>query len=774
MVKNASPLRRRYLRELKNDPGKYLVIFLLLFLSIGFVSGFMVADLSMIHAYEEGFDKYVIEDGHFIVKEALTDAQREEIASFGVSIYDLPFINEEREDANGTIRVYMPRTQVNLLCLMKGVMAERADEIVLDRMYADNNHLACGDSITLAGKSFTITGLAAFPDYSCLFENNNDAMFDSVLFGTGVVTSEGYASLHTARERYCYAWLYDEEAGGSVPADTAGEREMAEALMKKTGSVVSLSDFVPRYANQAITFTGEDMGSDNAMMQTLLYIIIVILAFVFAVTASNTITRDACVIGTLKALGYTDRELIIHYMTLPVLVTLVSALAGNVLGYTVMKNVCVAMYYGSYSLPTYVTVWSAEAFLKTTLIPAAIMLAVNFVILRRALTLPPLKFLRRDLSRRKRKKALYLAPKIRFLSRFRIRVILQNLSGYLVLWLGIFFAYVLLLFGMMLPKVLTHFQDVIRDDMFCNYEYILQIPTETLALDNPLENLAAMIKLRTAVHTDNPDAEPFSVNVLKTTKRPGFREEQITLYGVRENSRYLDLPLTGDGVCISSAYAAKYDLDVGDTFTLQELYEDDTYDFTVTGIYPYEAAVCVYMPQASLNRMLGVSKDFFAGYFSDTPIEDIDERYIGTVIDEDALTRITRQLMVSMGEMMYLVDAFAVIIFIVLIYLISKMIIDRNTLPISMLKILGATDRETGRLYITPTTIVTMAGLVLTIPLVTLVIKWIFIVMLRSMMTGWLPLYMDRWVLLRIPLRSGLLFPHHAHRTKQGPQDPHG
>ena len=45
-----NPLRKRHLRDLKQEIGKYLVIFLLLTASIGFVSGFLVADGSMLQA----------------------------------------------------------------------------------------------------------------------------------------------------------------------------------------------------------------------------------------------------------------------------------------------------------------------------------------------------------------------------------------------------------------------------------------------------------------------------------------------------------------------------------------------------------------------------------------------------------------------------------------------------------------------------------------------------------------------------------------------------
>ena len=47
-----SPLRKRLPRELKIEIGKYLVVFILMVATIGFVSGFLVADGSMITAYK--------------------------------------------------------------------------------------------------------------------------------------------------------------------------------------------------------------------------------------------------------------------------------------------------------------------------------------------------------------------------------------------------------------------------------------------------------------------------------------------------------------------------------------------------------------------------------------------------------------------------------------------------------------------------------------------------------------------------------------------------
>ncbi len=56
--------------------------------------------------------------------------------------------------------------------------------------------------------------------------------------------------------------------------------------------------------------------------------------------------------------------MLVQYMTLPILVSLGACIVGNILGYTYFKDVMAGMYYGSYSLPTYVTIWSEMRLLR--------------------------------------------------------------------------------------------------------------------------------------------------------------------------------------------------------------------------------------------------------------------------------------------------------------------------------------------------------------------------------------------------------------------------
>ena len=716
---------------MKSEIGKYLVVLILMIATIGFVSGFLVADGSMIHAYNEGFEKYKIEDGNFRVKKKITKAQQENIEKNGVTLYE-NFYLEEALDNGSTMRIFKNREEINLVCLMEGKLPEKAGEMAIDRMYADNNKISVGDTLKSGSQKWKVTGFVALSDYSCLFQNNNDSMFDAIKFGVSVVTPEEFESLNQEKLQYSYSWVYDK-----APKNEKQEKKMSEDLMEALGEEVTLESFVPQYLNQAITFTGDDMGSDRAMIIMLLYMIIVIMAFVFGITISNTIRKEAGVIGTLRASGYTRKELIGHYMALPVIVTLIGAVIGNILGYTALKKVCAGMYYGSYSLPTYVTAWNADAFWMTTVVPVLIMLVVNYGILRYKLRLSPLKFLRRDLSG-----AVRLSPKLGIFHRFRLRVIFQNMSNYIVLFIGIIFANLLLFFGLLLPSVLSHYQQDIQSNMLAKYQYMLEVPVSAMS-GNKLDSMLELLQFSYGTKTENEDAEAFSAYSLETLPSK-YKTDEVILYGIKPDSKYIDADLEdGDGVYISSAYAEKFLLKPGDSITLKEKYEKTKYTFKVKGIYKYSGGICVFMPQEKLNDTFDLGNDYFSGYFSNSKIKDIDGKYIGSVLDLEALTKISRQLDVSMGNMMGMVNAFAIGIYMVVIYLLSKIIIEKNAQAISMTKILGYTNGEISRLYIWSTTIVVIICLLLSLPIEKAVMNVLFREMMLTSISGWIALWID-------------------------------
>lgn len=705
-----NPLKKRYLRELKSEFGKYMVVFLLMIGTICLASGFLVADNSVYTAYTESFEKYHIESGNFELAQKAAKKQKEEIEKNDVKLYE-NFYKERQSKDQTKLRIYINREEVNQTCLMEGTMPDAKDEVVVDRMFAKNNDMKIGDRIQLGSQIMTITGYAAFPDYSCLFENNTDMMFDAQNFGVASVTREGFETLGDENTHYSYSWIYNER-----PENDTEEKKMAENLIQNISKNAVVTNFIPEYANQAIQFTGSDMGSDKQMIIVLTYILIAIIAFVFAVTISNTIAAEAGVIGTLRASGYTKGELVRHYMTLPLLVTLISALIGNVLGYTVMKDVFIDIYYQSYSLTTYQTLWNEEAFVLTTVVPFFIMLAITCLMLIKKLSLSPLQFIRRDLKKNKRKRTIKL-PNFRFFTRFRIRIILQNKSNYITLLIGIIFANLLLFFGLWLPDMLSNYQEQVEQHMISTYQYVLKAPQET----------------------ENADAEKYAIDSLETLSGR-FMKEDISVFGITKNSKYMDISVASDEVYVSEGYAEKYDVEIGERISLKKKYSDEKVTFKVVGTYKYPATLAVFMDLDEFNQVFDHEDGYYNGYLANQTLSDLDETYIATVITKKDMTKLSRQLDISMGEMMKIVQWMSMFLFMALIYLLSKIVIEKNASSISMTKILGYTDAEIGNLYITSTTIVVILCMLLSFPIVKSILVWVMHYWMFSRMTGWLGL----------------------------------
>ena len=116
----------------------------------------------------------------------------------------------------------------------------------------------------------------------------------------------------------------------------------------------------------------------------------------------------------------------------------------------------------------------------------------------------------------------------------------------------------------------------------------------------------------------------------------------------------------------------------------------------------------------------------------------------------DALTKISRQLSVSMGSMMGMVNLFAVAIYMILIYLLSKIIIEKNAQSISMTKILGYTNGEISRLYILSTSIVIVLCLLISLPIETTIMEVLFREMMLQSISGWIALWIDPMIYVQM------------------------
>jgi putative ABC transport system permease protein len=657
-----------------------------------------------------------------------------------VTIYE-HFYREEDEDADNdgvvdaNVRIFRSDSAIDMASFNFGRAPENADEIAIDRMHASNLDIEIGDSITVGGKKFKVVGLLSYVNYLTLHESNKDMMFDAFGFDVAMVTPEGFDSLRS-RIHYNYSYKYDVKPEEKIQQADYSERFMKSIITQTLVYDNEIEDYLPEYVGQASNFAITDIEGDSSATAILCYILIGVIAFIFAITISNTIDKECTVIGTLRASGYSRRELTIHYMSMPVIVTLIGAIVGNVLGYTAFKNFMLNMYYESYSLPTCGLVWSSDALVKTTVIPLLLMFFINLFIIVRKLQISPLRFLRHDLVKIKRTKAMRI-PHWSFMRRFRLRILFQNIPNYIVLIFGVIFIELMLCFAFGLPDSLDHYAEKAPEMVFADYQYMLMSSTDD---DDEI------------ITTAEESAERFgAVSLLYPKASSGMREgmgtggdESVTVYGIIPDSSYIDIPdeVSERNVYISSAFRNKFGLNVGDSIMLHEEYENQSYDFTVAGFVDYDGGIAAFMNIESFNTIFEKDEDDFSGYFSNNEITDIDDQYIATVITSDDIKKVTVQLNHSFGTIIRMFKYALVILAAALIYLLAKIIIERNEHSISMVKILGFKNGEIGALYIIPTAIVVTIFALISFVIGYYLMIWVFGLFLMNF-DGYFAFYMS-------------------------------
>ena len=109
--------------------------------------------------------------------------------------------------------------------------------------------------------------------------------------------------------------------------------------------------------------------------------------------------------------------------------------------------------------------------------------------------------------------------------------------------------------------------------------------------------------------------------------------------------------------------------------------------------------------------------DYFNGYASGEEVA-LDTRYTAQHVQPSDMLKISDQLETSMGKVMFMMMGMAVPIYLILVYLLTKTVIDRSARSISYMKVFGYRNREVNGLYIRPITYWVLISLVLSLPLI--------------------------------------------------------
>lgn len=771
-------LRKRIWRDFKSNLPRYLALSLLIILAMYLVVSLVGAAETIIRGSENADSRQCVEDGDFSLFVPMKDEEMEDLEADGVTI-EPQFYMDYEIDEDHTIRIFANRDEVNRIDLVKGTLAEKKNELVVERQFAEKNDISAGDVITFGGREFTVTGIGTTPDYDNVLKSLGDTGCDCLHFGTGFVAADVYDTLRAEEksiksEEYYYAYrlngaMTDDElkdrleklefTSGDVEDPffqeywdrtmgkkddlTDGIQELLDGA-KELKELKAFEDGIIEYTDgtkeaedgsnelldgiQELKDETDDMiddifsedaqnlmtfvkAGDNARIQAAsgdqeLYrsvgtiagaILLILISYVLSVFVVHSIDQESAVIGALYALGVKRKNLMAHYVTLPTVITFVSGLIGTLLGYSSL-GVPIQMQdcYNYYSLPDLDVIYMPYLFIYGIVVPPVISIIVNSLVIRKRLSKPVLTMIRNG-QKVGNGKDIKLGN-MSFMNLFKIRQMLrESRTGFTV----VFGMFVSLLLAMMSLEIYTYCANVNRDyvnDTKYEYMYTYKYPTEEVP-EGGYEAYAKTLKKK--IYGYNFD---------------------ITVMGLTENNPFFDVDLSDSSskVAISSSIAYKYGLDVGDTLTLKDDEADKIYAFEIASVAQYAPSFMVFMPYDKALELFDEPEDYFNVVFSDHALDVETGRLYATTTKTD-VKKAAGIFSDIMQGMILTIGGVSVLIFIVVMYLMMKVMIDRSSFNIALIKIFGYRNKEVKKMYLDGNFYIITIGALISIPLT----KWI-------------------------------------------------
>ncbi len=462
-------------------------------------------------------------------------------------------------------------------------------------------------------------------------------------------------------------------------------------------------------------------------------IIVALLGYVISVFVIHTIESERSVIGTLYALGVRRRDLMRHYLTLPVLISFLGGLVGTLAGYSSLGvPLQTADTYAYFSVPTLDTVVELPVILYGVIMPPVIAALVNLVVIRRKLSAPALQMIRNeDTSRRVSELDL---KNLAFLPRFQIRQMLREGRSALGVVLGIFVCLLLMMIGINAYVLCLHAGHNNVADTRYAYMYLYKYPETTV----PAGGSPAY-------------AETLKKEVL------GYNLD-VTVLGLEPDNPYFDAhpPASQSRVAISSAMAQKYGLSVGQPLVLRDEQNDRSYAFTIERVVDYSPAFFVFMDLDAMRELFDKPEDYYNTVFSSHALSIEPGRLynVSSKQDVEKAADIFVNLMYSMVYTMIIASA---VIMAIVMYLMMKVMLDRSAQSIALFKVFGYRRREISRLFLSGNTVLIALGILICIPLSKRIVDALYPYLVSNVACG-IDLHMAPWVYAVLYLACMLIY----------------
>ncbi len=701
-------LFKKLLRTMGQYKAQFISMIIMIALGIGVFVGFNMEWVSIEQNTSKFFSDTRFADYRIVSEAGFTESDLDAIsAADGVKAASrYVSVNASvNGDKDRTLALTVTENpEVSFFIVTKGDAYDETDTqgLWLSDQYASKNKVKKGDDLTLTFNgfdfTFTVRGFIKSGEYMICTRDETQLMPDLAKYAFAYVSPAAYL----AKTGMAYYPQINVISSMSKSKFT----ETANAALGNTYMILSRDETVSYAESQGEAKEGKTMGS----IVPVLFLAIAVLTMV--TTMHRLTAKEKTQIGTLKALGFKNRRILLHYTSYALFIALVGTILGTGLGYGIawiIMNPDGMM--GTYfDMPE----WKLYKPLFCVFIMLGIIAAltlIGFLSTRRMLAGTAADALRPYVPRKVKPLLIEktkLFHKLSFGTRWNLRDIFRHKARTGMSLLGIVGCMVIIVAVMAMNDTVNAFLKTYYEDAM-NYSsriYVAQTATDE-------ERSALIAKYDGDWSASIPvelKAKAVSLDVYSVTK------DKYRFIGTDDRRK----TLSSDGAYVCKRLAKEFGIGAGSTITVYPYGTNTPYTLKVSGILRSVTENIVITD--AYAKSLGIDFKPDSIYTSTQKADVASDTAIKSVQAKSEIVETFDSFMEIMIIMIVVFIVAAVVLGIVVLYNLGVMSYTERYREMATLKVLGFKDKKIGGLMISQNLWVTVVGMIAGFPLGLLVL----------------------------------------------------
>ena len=580
----------------------------------------------------------------------------------------------------------------------------------LDNFYAIENDIKVGDTILVKYEDMElhekVLGLINVPDH--LYDVRDES------------------ELYPDRKEFGFAYLSINEISGvqifnyvMVDVDNTDKtdevKDEIEDKIENAKAIINIED-----TSSYVTYQGEiDEGKTYVGVFSGLFLFIAMLSVI--TTMTRVVKNQRTQIGTLKALGFSDRKIILHYIGYGFWISVLASIIGLILGYYFIGNVFIGLEMAFFEIPNGHPVINNQSYIVAVLVVFVISL-ITYITGRTILKENPAETLRNKIPSVKGKsldittKGIF--KKLSFSSIWNLRDIIRNKMRTFMGLAGVVGCCMLIVCALGMLDSMNFFVSLQFETLY-NFDYKLNVKENVsdIDLDILYDEYGKLTSESLGIEIKNKDGKREANNVFVTDAGDLVRF-------VDRKNKIIDKP-TDDGLYVTYKLAETKGYKLGDEITWHIYGDNQYYTSKIIGFNKDPQNQNVTMTRKYLES-LGVE------YFPDTIYTNADLsitkeiKNVETIQDIESLKEGMNNMLSTMKTMLVLIISVAVLLGGIIIYNLGILSFTEKQYQFATLKVLGFKDKKIKNIFIKQNNWIAIVSIIIGLPLGYYLTDWLF------------------------------------------------